>query len=249
MKKLTLTLMLFLLTALGMQARKAVPHTTIGRPDLEAIQSATTNPESDMYYQSLLKKFMANDTSMTDEQFQYFYYGTLFQEDYDPYRKPARPDMLAKVTPVYVKDKRSRAERQMMLDYALAVLEDNPVNLRQLVNRVYVYEQNGKYDLARIWQYKLNHLLLVIASSGNGTDAENARVVVYPEYEYDFLNLSGLTAVSQRFEAPHYDYIEVSPRKGGDGETTGYYFDISEMLHQYFLKHPSELQDDTPGEE
>ena len=73
-------------------------------------------------------------------------------------------------------------------------------------------------------------------------------MVVYPEHEYDFLNLSGLTAVSQRFEAPHYDYIEVSPRKGGDGETTGYYFDISEMLHQYFLKHPSELQDDTPGE-
>ena len=63
-------------------------------------------------------------------------------------------------------------------------------------------------------------------------------MVVYPQHEYDFLNLSGKTASSQRFEPPYYDFIAVSQ---ADKKSEGFYFDISELLNQYFIKHPSEL--------
>ncbi len=126
-----------------------------------------------------------------------------------------------------------------MLDYALQVIDDNPVDLRQLTNRIYVYEQNRKYDLAKIWQFKLNHLLLVIASSGSGTTPEDAFIIVYPQHEYDFLNLSGMTANSQRFEPPYFDFITVN--RTDTKKPEGYYFNISELLNQYFLKHPSEM--------
>lgn len=228
----------------------AVLRTSLGKPDLEAIKAASTDPESPYYYPTLLESFMANDTTMTDEQFQYFYYGTLFQEDYDPYRGVFRPKQLDVLKPIYQKANQSRSERQMILDYAIAAIEDNPVNIQQLVHRVYTYEKNGKYDLAKIWQYKLNHILLVIAASGTGTAPETARVVVYPEHEYDLLNLVGFIASGQRFEAPHFDFITVNQRNANDPE--GFYFDISEMLRQYFLKHPSELgapADDTDNQE
>ena len=126
----------------------------------------------------------------------------------------------------------------MILDYAMEALADNPLNLRQLTNRIFVYEQNGKNDLARIWQYKLNHLLLVIASSGNGSDPDNAWIVVYPQDEYDFLNLSGITVKEAKFEAPYFDYVVVNPRTASS--PTGYYFNINELLRQYYAKHPSE---------
>ncbi len=213
---------------------------TLGAPDMEAIQRESTDENSRYYYPKLLKSFMANDTTMTAEEFQYFYYGTLFQEDYDPYREAPNQELYQQLLPVYAKEKRTRADRNKMLDYALQVLEDNPLDLRQLTNRIYVYEQNGKYDLARIWQYKLNHLLLVIAASGTGADPDNAFVVVYPQHEYDFLNLSGLTALSQRFEPPYFDYIQIE--KNSKNTAEGFYYNISELLHQYFLKHPSELE-------
>lgn len=219
----------------------AAPRTTLGKPDLDSIKIASTDPESEFYYPTLFKKFMANDTTMTDEQFQYFYYGTFFQEDYDPYHGVFRPAQLDDLKPIYQKERQSRSERQMILDYAIAAIEDNPVNIQQLVHRVAVYEKNGKFDLAKIWQYKLNHILLVIASSGTGTDPETARVVVYPEHEYDLLNLAGFTATGQRFEAPHYDVITVRQRNANDPEA--FYFDIREMLRQYYLKHPTELQE------
>ncbi|MDE5568447.1 MAG: DUF4919 domain-containing protein, partial [Muribaculaceae bacterium] len=105
----------------------AVNRSSLGKPDLAAIKEASTDPDSPFYYPTLLKSFMANDTTMTDEQFQYFYYGTMFQEDYDPYRGVFRPKQLDVLKPIYQKPNQSRSERQMILDYAIAAIEDNPV--------------------------------------------------------------------------------------------------------------------------
>ena len=232
---------IFALLGIGMSlgaAAKTNLRAELGPPDMAAIAAASVDETSQYYYPKLLKSFMANDTTMTATDFQYFYYGTMFQEDYDPYREAPNPALLQELMPIYAKAKRTRADRGKMLDYAMQVLDDNPIDLRQLTNRIYVYEQNGKYDLAKIWQYKLNHLLLVIAASGTGESPETAFVVVYPQHEYDFLNLSGKTASSQRFEPPYYDFIAVSQ---ADKKSEGFYFDISELLNQYFIKHPSEL--------
>ncbi len=237
MKKFLLIIALVISACTMAQARKAV-KTDLGRPDLEAIRVASTDEKSPYFYNTLLNKFLANDTVMTDTDFQYLYYGTLFQEDYDPYRKPVNPDAQAKVAPLLNKTQWSRAERKLILDYAMECLADNPINLRQLTNRIFVYEQNGKYDLAKIWQNKLNHLLLVIASSGSGADADNAWMVVYPQDEYDFLNLSGITVKEAKFEQPYFDFVVVNPKT--PTSPTGYYFNIGEILHQYYRKHPSE---------
>lgn len=240
MKRLLTLAAATLALAASCLAAKPGARAELGRPDLDAIEKATTDPASKYYYPRLYESFMKNDTLMTADEFQYFYYGTFFQEDYDPYRETPNQALLNELLPIYAKEKRTRADREKMLDYAMQVLDDNPVDLRQLTNRIYVYEQNRKYDLAKIWQYKLNHLLLVIAASGTGSDAENAWTVVYPQQEYDFLNLSGITATGQHFEPPHYDYIMVEQRNDSDCE--GYFFNIGEMLKQYFLKHPGELQ-------
>lgn len=234
-------LLYILIIVAGVAAHaKTTARADLGRPDLDAIAAASIDESSRFYYPRLLESFMRNDTTMTAEEFQYFYYGTMFQEDYDPYREAVNPSLLQELLPIYAKDKRTRNDKEKMLDYALQVLADNPIDLRQLTNKIYVYEQNRKYDLARIWQYKLNHLLLVIAASGTGADPDNAFVVVYPQHEYDFLNLSGLTATSQRFEPPCFDYISIRPDSSKNPE--GYYFNVGELLRQYFTKHPSEFK-------
>ena len=118
------------------------------------------------------------------------------------------------------------------------------MNLRQLTNRIFVFEQKGKLNEAKIWQYKLNRLLLVIASSGSGAKPEDAWIVVYPQDEYDFLNMSNHTAIDHKFisddSARAYDFIAVKPKT--EDAPKGYYFDISEVLKQYYAKHPGEVQ-------
>lgn len=237
-RNLTISFLLFVSgLAISFDASGTDLRASLGKPNLEKIAAESTDPTSKLYYGRLLTEFLRNDTTMTAEEFQAFYYGTLFQEDYDPYRPAVNQRLLEELQPIYAKTKRTRAEREKMLAYAQQVIENNPVDLRQLTNKIYVYEQNGKNDLARIWQYKLNHLLLVIAASGTGADKENAWVIVYPQHEYDFLNLSGMTATKRRFDSSGFDVIQAV--KNG-GNPTEHYFDIRELLHQYYLKHPEE---------
>lgn len=241
MRKILLILIASVIVPMVMTAAKP----TLSKPDLEAIKRATTDEnDSVYYYPRLLAKFMSTDTTMTPEQFQYFYYGTYFQEDYDPYRGPVNADELKELERIYSSPDRKRSELQRIERYAIASIEDNPVNLRQLTNRIFVFEQKGKLNEAKIWQYKLNRLLLVIASSGSGAKPEDAWIVVYPQDEYDFLNMSNHTAIDHKFisddSAKAYDYISVKPKT--EDAPKGYYFDISEVLKQYYAKHPGEVQ-------
>lgn len=221
-------------------ATDGAAKTVLGRPALDSIRNASCDPASPYYYPKLLKRFLANDTAMSSVDFQYFYYGTLFQEDYDPYRKPVHPGELEALATIYAKPEKNRSDRNKILDYARVAILDNPVDLQQLTNLIYVYELNGKYDLSKIWQYKLNQILKVIAKSGTGADAQNAWVVVYPRHEYDFLNLSGIVSTGHSFEEPAFDVLDGRPAKKNDATPQRYYFDIAPMLEQYYLKHPDE---------
>lgn len=216
----------------------AIEKPEVHRPDLESIKAASIDPHSKYYYPKLLAEFMRNDTVMNNEDFQYFYYGTLFQEDYDPYRKAYDEEKLKEIEPLYYKSTHTRAERDVMQKYATAAIQDNPIDLQQLKNLIFVYEQNKKVNLAKIWKNKLNHLLLTIASSGTGLDAENAWIVVYPRHEFDFLNISGIKVENTQFQEPYYEAVSVQKKKEDSPDT--YYFNLQPILEQYYQKHPSE---------
>lgn len=196
----------------------------VAAPDLEKIKDATTDENSKMYYPKLLDRFFRNDTAMTDEEFRCLYYGAMFQEDYDPYRPPYQESALKALAPLYEKSTHTRAERDKMRVYAVGALKDNPLDLVQLKNLVFVYEQNKKVNLAQIWKYKLNHLLRAIASSGTGLDQANAWYIVYPRHEFDFLNISGIAVEGTEFEEPYYEKVKVTGKT--DKDAGAYYFNL-----------------------
>lgn len=231
-KRILLTTCILISAAFVVGARPAAP-------DMEAIKAASTDPHSQYYYPKLLKMFLSNDTVMTDEDYKYFYYGTMFQEDYNPYRQSKYQEEAKDIEPLYLKKEHlTRAERKKIEDFARKSLEDNPLELRQLMHRVYVYEQNQKLNLAKIWKHKFNKILMTIAKSGDGSTPETAWVVVYPRHEFDFFNLSGGSVTKQEFQEPYYDKLTVSNLKGD--KSTEYYFNLHMLLEQYYLKHPDE---------
>ena len=206
--------------------------------DLERVKRITTCPDSAAYYPKLLEMFMSNDTLMTHDDYRNFYYGALFQEDFDPYRPTYDEAEHRRLEPLYYKASHTRSELDAMQRYAELALRNNPLDLEQLKNKVYVLEKRQKLNLAKIWKHKLNGLLRAIASSGDGTSTETAWTVVYPRHEYDFLNLSGIAAKAQEFVPPYYERITVQQKSDKDPEA--YVFNIRGLLEQYYLKHPSE---------
>lgn len=221
---------------------------TVVRPDLEAIRVATLDPSNPMYFPKLMKKFNRNDTTMTPEEFRHLYLGYMFQEDYDPYRESP----YASVTDAY-RDKTSHSKEEIdtIRKYAELTLLDNPFDLRQMSFLVHVLKERRKDMSAKIWEYRLEHLLGAIKSTGTGENEDNAWFVIYPAHEYDMVQLMGYHAVDADFIEPGFDYLVVEPeeetlKRLRDKVQKGFYFDVRQIHQQYELKHPEDADD---GEE
>ena len=214
----------------------------VEKPDLDEIRRITLDPQSKFYFPKLKKKYEVNDTTMTPEEFRNFYLGYMFQEDFDPYRVSPYSN---KTDDLRSKPSHTKEEIDTITKYAQLALQDNPFDLRQMSFLVHVLKEKRKDMRAKIWEYRLEHLLGAIKSTGTGDSVENAWFVMYPEHEYDMVQLLGYEAVDAQFIEPGYDYLAVQPdetdTRKRDKSAKGFYFNVIVPQQQYELKHPEEM--------
>ena len=139
---------------------------------------------------------------------------------------------------LYYKSKHSKLESRKIEEKARLSLNDDPFNLQQIDYLIYAYRELGKNNLANLWQFRLNHLLEAIVSTGTGLAREHAWYVISPQHEYFLLNRLGRVAKSFEFEAPWFDHIIVEPK--GPKDSVNYYFNSHHFLEQYRLKFPED---------
>lgn len=205
----------------------------IEKPDMAQIEQMVNDPDSKYYYPKLMAKYERRDTSMQHDEYRLLYYGFMFQEDFDPYRRSDYSDI---VDDLYYRSEHSRSECDSIIKYAELSLRDNPFDLQQINFLIYALREKKKNHLANIWQYRLNHLIQAIVSSGTGLDKDNAWYVINPRHEYNIINFKGYVADSQEFIPPYYDYITIE--KKTDKDPAGFYFNIKNLLDEYYRKHP-----------
>lgn len=234
--------------------RKADPKRKIvvSKPDLDEIRTSTLDPTSKFYFPKLMAKYEHNDTTMTSEEYRHLYLGYMFQEDFDPYRQSPYAE---KTMALRSKTNHTKEEIDTITKYAQLSLQDNPFDLRQMSFLVHVLKERRKDMRAKIWEYRLEHLLGAIKSTGNGENVENAWYVIYPMHEYDMVQLLGYEATDADFIEPGYDYLSVRPDESDtrrrDKSAKGFYFNVIVPQEQYELKHPEETPvsaDDIPAE-
>lgn len=222
---------------------------TVEKPDLQKIRQATLDPTNKLYFPRLKAKYERNDTTMTNEEYRNFYLGYMFQEDYDPYRTSPYSGVTDELR---MKATHSKEEIDTIRKYAELTLRDNPFDLRQMSFLVHVLKEKRKDMSAKIWEYRLEHLLGAIKSTGTGEDVENAWYVIYPMHEYDMVQLLGYEATDAQFIEPGVDYLTVKPdaetaRRLRDKVAQGFYFNVEVPQAEYERKHP-QTADDIPAE-
>lgn len=205
----------------------------VEQPDLNQIKREVLDPNSRYYYPKLIERYEKNETIMDLMDYRHLYYGYLFQEDFNPYR---HSDASKKNEGLYYKNGHTRAELDSIITYAKEALADNPFNLTQMNFLIYALRARGKNNIANIWQYRLNHLLQAIISSGTGADKDNAWFVIDPRHEYNIINFQNAVATNQEYEEPYFDRIDVEKKNGKD--KASYYFNIKNLLEEYYRKFP-----------
>lgn len=228
--------LLCLLTFCGATAQEPsiLPQLKREKPDMEKIKRDVQDPTSPYYYPRLMEEFQRNDTLMKIDKYRHLYLGYVFQEDYTPYRSAEHP--------VNFNAAAETKHKQMdqVIAYAEAALADDPFDMRQMMLMINALREKGKTNLAKIWQYKLNYLLMAIVSTGTGQDEENAWFVTDPQHEYVLLNMMNYLVDDNIFYDPYYEYVTVTDAQGT--KLGGFYFNIRNLLEEYYRKHPDEIE-------
>ncbi|MDE5821848.1 MAG: DUF4919 domain-containing protein [Paramuribaculum sp.] len=234
--KKAILILLAALFSLNLSAQKNVkPQFKIEKPNLDAIRAATYDRTSPYYYPRLMNEYMRNDTLMKLDKFRHLYFGYMFQEDYNPYR----PVAVKSVVPDPSENHSlTRAECDSVISLCEQALDDNPFDLTSMMRLISALHLKGKNNLANIWQYKLNYILMTIASSGTGLDEENAWYVIAPQHEYVLITAMGHKVLNHLFYAPYFEYITIN--KIDTTSPEGYYFNIKTILDEYYRKYPEE---------
>lgn len=243
MKKILLGILVLLAMMMPLTA-SAQKKLKVEKPDLEQIKKAVLDPDSKFYYPKLCKLYEANDTVMTPEQYRYYYFGAMYQEDYNPYRKSDytdRTDSLLNLNRAAIQRRDStmkahqnqkmgtyelnrrykealthniREQKEIVRNAELA-LKDNPFDIQSMYMLSRLYQDMGKNMVARIWDYRLENLLGAIISSGSGKTQDDPFVVVSPDHEYFLLEVLGYDVEDYEFIEPGFDYLKVRPMDAG----------------------------------
>lgn len=198
----------------------------VKKVDFDEIKEATQNPKSKYFYPKLMQSYLSNDTLLDFEGYRHLYYGYTFQEDYNPFRESEFANV---VEQLYYKKSFTREECDSIEKYAEKTLKDNVFDLRQMEFYIFALKEKKKYARASIKQYRLNHIVAAILSSGNGTK-ESPWVVISPSHEYDILNFLGYVATAHEEQDNNIDYISVDTKKAGKKQQEGFYFDASRIF-------------------
>lgn len=225
MKNKILLLLSLLVTGFSVMAQ-----TEEEAPDYMKIARDINNRDSELYYPRLMRRFMANDTTLSLEDYRTLYYGFTMQEDYDPYR--VSPYTL-KLKEFSGADTISLTACDSIIKYGLKAVADFPFDIRSMNMLIYGYKCKKNEVQRQIWTEKLKNILDAIISSGDGETEESAFYVIYPAHEYDIINRFGLTAKSSTLLPPDLDYITVEENKFN---IKGYFFNISRILDVFHQK-------------
>ena len=228
MKKFIFTILAAIITLMALPS--LAQKLEVKSVDFDTIKAATQDSKSKFFFPKLMKAFESNDTTMTFEEYRYLYYGYVFQEDYNPFRESQYADMIESL---YYNKEFTRSECDTIEKYAELSLDDNIFDLQQMEYFIFALKEKKKFARAAIRQYRLNHIIATILSSGNGT-AENPWVVTSVSHEYYILNKLGYVATEHRTLPGCIDFIAVNPKN--DKSPEGFYFDASKILEVASVK-------------
>lgn len=193
----------------------------ISNIDFDLIKHQTEDSTSVYFYPSLLKKALSFDSTMTDTEFTYLYYGKVFTNEYAPYS---------------VKNDSKFMEYFKSSKYAKAIkkgeetLLKNGVDLDIIYGMAVCFSEIGNEEMKRKYFSLYKELLNVIYRSGNGKSIETAYVVIAVSDEYAILRDLKLTIKPQALIGGTTDLLKINttnqPNIKGVPKITELYFNI-----------------------
>lgn len=194
-------------------------------PDYKKINKIISKTDSPASYIKLMDRYRIHDTTLTTEEYHLLYFGYCLQPQYAPYAHQQFADSLMTI----VRKKQIGPDQyENVIKYANKVFESNPFDMRYLDPLIYVYQMQGKIELAQKLEFKLGRLIETIFNTGDGLTEKTAFHVISVSHEYDLLRALGFGyAGEQSLTRGECDFLKVETNDYG---INGIYFNVSAIM-------------------
>lgn len=194
------------------------------KPSYEKIDKNIQNKNSNLFFDSLMSRFLRSDSTFTLKEKRHLYYGYVFEDEYAPYGRSIYKDSLQEILKNNTYD---FLALNNMIRLGDSILKYEPFDLMVINYQLFALEQIGD---RRNFEKKIVQLDIVVdalMSSGNGLSKETAFYVIDTSHEYALLGILGFNFGGQQSLIEHYDYLTLAENKEG---VKGLYFDVSPCL-------------------
>lgn len=156
-------------------------------PDFAQIERNTKESVSSYYYPNLIKKYQ-DGTQMTPEEGRHLYFGYVYQQGYVP---TDTSEFNKKLAEVLSKQSFVAEDYKNILQYADALLLEDPFNLRALNAKLLVYAQDNNTEEYKKVALKRRIVQDAIIGTGDGMSEKTPFYVIKVAHEYDILPFLG----------------------------------------------------------
>lgn len=195
-------------------------------PDDETIITAITDGTSPYYYPQLFSRYIDGDTTLTQTDYHYLYYGFPHQEAYKPL-EPA-PSETAHILMIFEHSPvPNRQESEEIIRLATDAMREIPFDPSNLNFLTYAYGVLGDTLNERINHDRFTKIIKTIKSSGTGLKEESPWHVIYFSHVNDVLGTMGVSIRKRMIVTRTSEFVALTKRQ--DNGVRGYYFDFSRI--------------------
>lgn len=199
-------------------------------PDEDEIFDRTTTASSPYYYPNLWIRYNSGDTTLTVEDYRYLYYGYAFRDEYKPLAPNEELDRVMLIVSRLDPEKPRVEDLEELILSGLKALEQDPFSPNLLNLMAFAYGALENRELEQIYYDRVEKVLAVIKSSGDGLTQRSPQHILMLGHALDVIASEGLSPGKSRVVSRTTEFVPLlAPTRIGDRKVKGFYFDYSRI--------------------
>jgi hypothetical protein len=193
-------------------------------PDEEDILAKTMSTDSPYYYPAMMIRYLAGDTTLTDEDYYYLYYGYAYDGHYDAHATLPGENRILEIfasSPMP-----SKAQAQVMLEGAEENMKVDPFNPGNINMMTFAYSILGDTINEIVSADRFSKIIKAIESSGTGRKESSPWHVLRFTHANDVVAAKGYAIENRQVRTATVEYIKLA--KNPDN-VKGLFFDFGRV--------------------
>lgn len=208
-----------------------LPAFAVGKvPDEDDIVARTFDASSPYYYTGLMMRYQAGDSTLTDTDYHYLYYGYAYQDEYKPLGTDPDLDRMLLLAAGLDPDRPAVETLEGIVAAGEASLRRDPFSPKVLNMMAYAYGALGNKTQEKAYFDRMNGVLRAILASGDGLTQKSPRHILMFDHALDALTAEGLSYGKSRIISRTVEFVPLTVPYLVEGKKRrGFYFDFGRI--------------------